>query len=479
MTPGRARLVALVVAATFFMEYLDGTVIVTALPAMSADFARPVVVLSIGVTAYLLTLAVFIPLSGWVADRFGTRDVFTAAIVVFTAGSILCGGCSSLGPFVAARIVQGLGGAMMVPVGRLAVLRTTEKSALTSAIALITWPALAAPLLGPPIGGFLTTYASWRWIFFLNVPVGVVAIILARHLVPNLRSEQRRRFDVPGFLLSGLALALIMEGAELVAGQGPVWSGPAMLAVGAGLGALAVRHGLRAPQPMLNMAPLAVQTFRVTVTAGTIFRISIGTIPFLLPLLFQLGFGMDAADAGVLVMATALGNISIKPLTTAILRRWGFRTVAVATGLLGAVVLVAFARLHPGTPLWWMLPLLFVGGVARSMQFTVIGTLSFADVAPAAMSSASTLASVSMQLANGLGVAIAAAILHLAAVHHGGAPNLADFHVTFLLVAALTLCGVPSFLRLPHTAGAEVSRHRVGSGRGVQPSSAGASKEAR
>ena len=460
MTPGRSKLVALVVAATFFMEYLDGTVIVTALPAMAAEFARPVVVLSIGVTAYLLTLAVFIPLSGWIADRYGTRDVFTTAIAVFTLGSILCGACSSLWPFVAARVVQGLGGAMMVPVGRLAVLRTTEKSALANAIALITWPALAAPLLGPPVGGFLTTYASWRWIFYLNVPFGVAAIILALRLLPNLHGEQRRRFDLKGFLLSGLALAMIMESAELMAGQGPAWSGPALLVVGAALGLAAVRHGLHARQPMLSMAPLAIPTFRVTVTAGTIFRISIGTIPFLLPLLFQLGFGMDAASAGLLVLATSLGNISIKPLTTGILRRWGFRNVAVATGLLGAAILLAFARLFPSTPLWWMLPLLFAGGLARSMQYTVLATLSFADIAPAGMSSASTLASVSQQLANGLGVAVAAALLHVAALHHGGPPRLADFHTVFLLVAALTLCGIPAFLRLPRAAGAEVSGHR-------------------
>ncbi len=461
MTPGRARLVALIVAATFFMEYLDGTVIVTALPAMAVDFARPVVVLSIGITAYLLTLAVFIPLSGWVADRFGTRDVFTAAIVIFTVGSMLCGACSSLWPFVAARVVQGLGGAMMVPVGRLAVLRTTEKAALTSAIALITWPGLMAPLLGPPVGGFLTTYASWRWIFFLNVPVGLAAIVLALRLVPNLRSEQRRRFDVTGFVLSGLALALIMEGAELVAGQGPAWSGPVLLVLGAAFGMLALRHGQRARQPMLDTSPLAIATFRVTVTAGTIFRVTIGTIPFLLPLLFQVGFGLDAAHAGLLVLATSLGNISIKPLTTGILRRWGFRDVAVATGVAGALVLVAFARLFPGTPLWWMVPLLFAGGLARSMQFTVLGTLSFADIAPPGMSSASTLASVSQQMANGLGVAVAAAVLHLTALRHGGGPNLADFHLTFLIVALVTLAGLPAFLRLPRAAGAEVSGHRL------------------
>ena len=203
MTPARARTVALIVAGTFFMEFLDGTVIATALPAMAADFHQPAVALSIGISAYLLTLAVFIPLSGWMADRYGTRDVFLAAIAIFTGASMLCGLCDGLWPFVAARVLQGLGGAMMVPVGRLTVLRTTQKSALVGAIALLTWPALAAPVLGPPVGGLLTTYASWRWIFYLNVPLGLLAIALSAALMPNLRQEARRRFDTIGFLLSG------------------------------------------------------------------------------------------------------------------------------------------------------------------------------------------------------------------------------------------------------------------------------------
>ena len=461
MTPSRARAVALIVAATFFMEYLDGTVIVTALPAMALTFARPVVELSLGITAYLLTLAVFIPLSGWVADRFGTRDVFLAAIITFTAGSMLCGACNGLWPFVAARVLQGLGGAMMVPVGRLVVLRTTERSALTNAIALITWPALAAPLLGPVVGGFLTTYLSWRWIFYLNVPVGLVCIALAWRLMPNLHSDQRRPFDVVGFVLSGLALALIMQGAELVSSPGPAWLGPAIMLAGSALGVLAVRHSLRARAPMLDMTPLWVPTFRVTVTAGTIFRASIGTIPFLLPLLFQVGFGLDAAASGLLMLAASGGNIGMKPLTTGILRRWGFRDVAVVTGVIGAIALFACAGLTASTPLWWLLPLIFVGGMARSMQFTVLSTLSFADITPRVMSSASSLASVSQQMAQGLGVAMAAAILHLVALRHGGGPMLADFHVTFVIVGLVTLTGLPAFLRLPRAAGAEVSGHRA------------------
>ncbi len=443
------------------MEFLDGTVIATALPAMAVDFQEPVVALSVGISAYLLTLAVFIPLSGWVADRFGTRDVFVAAILVFTGASMLCGLSTGLWSFVAARVLQGIGGAMMVPVGRLTVLRTTEKTALVGAIALLTWPALAAPVLGPPVGGFLTTYASWRWIFYLNVPLGLIAIGLSAALMPNLRSERVRPFDRPGFVLSGLSLALIMEGTELISGSGPVWSGPAMLLAGGLIGLAAIRHGLRATHPMLDLSPMRVQTFAVTATGGTIFRVTISTIPFLLPLLFQIGFGLDAFHSGLLVLATFLGNIGMKPMTTSVMRRWGFRDVAVVTGVLAALTLAACAWLYPSTPIAVIVVLLFAGGLARSMQFTVLNTLSFVDIAPAAMSAASSLASVAMQMSIGLGVALGAAVLHLVAARHGGPPVLADFHLVFLLIAALMLTGLPPFLRLPRDAGAEVSGHRA------------------
>ncbi len=260
----------------------------------------------------------FIPLSGWVADRYGTRDVFLAAIAIFTAASMLCGLCDGLWPFVAARVLQGMGGAMMVPVGRLAVLRTTEKAALVGAIALLTWPALAAPVLGPPVGGLLTTYASWRWIFYLNVPLGLLAMACSPALMPNLREAARRRSTWPGFLLSGAALALLMEGLELVSGEGPGWAAP-----GAAGGRTAAGRGRGAPRaartkaPMLDLSALRVPTFLATVTGGTVFRVTIGTVPFLLPLLFQIGFGLDAFQSGMLVLATFLGNIGMKPFTTA------------------------------------------------------------------------------------------------------------------------------------------------------------------
>ncbi len=461
MTPGRARIVALIVAGTFFMEFLDGTVIATALPAMAHDFGRPPVALSIGISAYLLTLAVFIPLSGWVADRYGTRDVFLAAIVTFTCASMLCGLCDGLWQFVGARVLQGLGGAMMVPVGRLTVLRTTEKSALVGAIALLTWPALAAPVLGPPVGGLLTTYASWRWIFYLNVPLGLLAIGLSAALMPNLREEARRRFDLPGFLLSGLALALVMEGTELASGDGAGWAAPVVLLAGVALGVAAVRHGLRAPAPMLELSPLRVPTFLATVTGGTIFRVTIGTVPFLLPLLFQIGFGLDAFQSGMLVLATFLGNIGMKPFTTAVMRRWGLRNTGVITGVLAALAMALCCLLYPSTPVPILVLVLFAGGLTRSMQFTVLNTLAFVDIPSKGMSAASSVSSVAQQMSVGLGVALGAAVLHLVTLRHGGPPSLADFHIVFVLVAVAMLAGLPSLTRLPATAGSEVSGHRT------------------
>ncbi len=461
MTPKRARIVALIVAAAFFMEFLDGTVIATALPAMARDFGRPAVTLSVGISAYLLTLAVFIPLSGWVADRYGTRDVFTGAIALFTVASLLCGLSDGLWQFVGARVLQGLGGAMMVPVGRLAVLRTTEKAALVGAIALLTWPALAAPVLGPVVGGILTTYASWRWIFLLNLPLGLAAISASWLLMPNLRGEERRRFDVAGFILSGLSLSLVMEGLELVSGEGLDWRAPAVLAAGLVLGVAAVRHGLRATQPLLDLSILRIQTFALTVTGGALFRVTIGTAPFLLPLLFQIGFGLDAFHSGMFVLATFLGNLGMKPFTTSIVRRWGFRDTGVVTGLLASLTMALCALLTPSTPVPVLVVLLFAGGLARSMQFTVLATLGFADVPPPRMSGASTLASVAQQMATGMGVAMGAALLHLVTLRHDGPPLLADFHLVFVLVAVLMLAGLPPFIRLPRTAGAEVSGHRA------------------
>lgn len=457
-----ARAMALLVAATFFMEYLDGSVLATALPAMARDFRIGPVSLGIGISAYLLTLAVFIPVSGWVADRFGTRSVFTAAIAIFTAASALCALCDGLWPFVAARVLQGIGGAMMVPVGRLVVLRTTEKRHLVQAIALLTWPALAAPILGPPVGGFLVAYASWRWIFLINLPVGLAAIALARILMPNLMSDDRRPFDWPGFVLTGGALATLMEALELTGQPGVAWPVAAgLLAAGLAMGVAAVRHAGRVLHPMLDLSAMRIQTFAVTQTGGMIFRVVIGTVPFLLPLMFQVGFGLDAFHAGLLMLGVFVGNLLMKFATLRVLRRWGHRTAGVATAVAASLSMLGCAMLYPATPLALLLPVLMIGGLSRSMQFTLLGTLSFADVPPARMSGASSLSSVTQQMSSGLGVALGAALLHVVVGLNGRVtPVLVDFHVVFAVLAGLTLLGVPFLLRLPADAGAEVSGYK-------------------
>ncbi len=462
MTGQRSRLVALIVAGSAFMEFLDGTVIATALPAMAHDFGVAPVSLSIGISAYLLMLAVFIPLSGWMADRFGTRIILMAAIAIFTDASALCGLSDGMWSFVAARVVQGIGGAMMVPVGRLTVLRSTEKKDLVGAVALLTWPALAAPVLGPVAGGFLTTYASWRWIFYINVPLGLVALALARVVMPQLRAEERTAFDLPGFLLSGASLAMLMEGLEMTGQGGAPWEyAVALVVAGLAVGVLSIRHARRAAQPMLDLWALRVPTFVGMLYGGSIFRLTISAAPFLQPLMFQEGFGFDAFHSGLLVLVTFLGNLGMKTMTTQILRRWGFRNVGLVNGVLVALLLAACALLSPSTPVAIMVAVLFAGGLVRSMQFSVTNTLAFADVPSAKMSGAASLSSAVQQMTMGIGVAVGAAGLHLAMVLRGGStPVLSDFHMAFLLVGVLSLAGLPTFIKMPVTAGAEVSGHR-------------------
>ena len=430
---------ALLVAGAFFMELLDGTIIVTALPRMAASLGTATVDLHIGITAYLLTVAVFILPGGWAADRFGTRTVFTAAIAVFTVGSILCGMANSVEAFVAARVLQGLGGAMMVPVGRLAVLRTAAKPDLLRAIATLTWPGLTAPLLGPPLGGYVAEHFSWRWIFWINAPLGLIGIVLALRLVPQLRPNGRRPFDNIGFALAAAWCLCATLALDLVGEGGASWTGAAVLAAGGGAVApLFWRHLHRHAQPLIDPAPFKVPTFRLTMLTGSAMRTLIGAMPFLLPLLFQLGFGMDPFHAGLLVLTLFAGNLGIKPLTSPILRRCGFRAVLVGNGLLQAATMAAFATVTPATPLGAVVALLALSGASRSLQFTALNTLAFADVPEPWMAPANTWFSVAFQLSLGLGVAIGAVVLRLASAMAGlDVPSLTEFHAAF---AALALC---------------------------------------
>ena len=461
----RPKQIALLVAGAFFMENLDGTVIATALPQMALSFHASPVDLNMGMTAYMLTLAVFIPVSGWIADRLGPRTVFSFAIALFTVASILCGFANSLTQFTAARILQGVGGAMMVPVGRLVVLRITEKKDLMIAIAYITWPGLVAPVLGPPLGGFITTYSSWRWIFYLNVPLGVVALALALWWVRNDQELGSRPFDWSGFALAGTACVAFMYSLELMGRQDSHW-----IPVGAFFGYsllagwLAVRHMHRAAHPLIDFATLRIKTFSVSMWGGSLFRIAIMATPFLLPLLFQVAFHMNAFQSGLLVLAMFAGNLMMKTATTPLLRHFGFRTALIANGVLSGLFIAGCGFLTPQTPRIAILTLLFLHGLTRSMQFTSLNTLAFVDIPKSLMSSATSFSAVVQQMGMGLGVAVGAVMLRAAEwVRHenSGIPSLTDFHIAFWLVGLIALLAVLDCFGLEHHAGAEVTGHQA------------------
>jgi EmrB/QacA subfamily drug resistance transporter len=461
----KSKAISILVATAFFMENLDGTVIATALPQMGVSFHANPVDLNIGMTAYLLMLAVFIPISGWVADRVGTRTVFVSAIAVFTVSSVLCGLSNGIWTFTGARVIQGIGGAMMMPVGRLVVLRTTEKHNLIDAITFITWPGLIAPVVGPPLGGFITTYASWHWIFFLNVPLGIIGMALSSRIIPNLKEDRVKPFDWIGFVLSASACVSFVYGMELVGRQTAQWKPTAAyLIAGCVLGLFAVLHLLRAPAPLLNLDLLKIKTFAISLQGGSLFRIAISVSPFLLPLMFQIGFGLNAFQSGLLMLGLFLGNLLMKSVVTPILRRFGFRTVLTTNGILNAILMASFALLFPQTPRIIMLFILFVNGLSRSMQFTAVGTLAFADIAKPDMSSATSFFSMITQMSMGMGVAVGAIALRIGGFLDGnsaGAPTTKEFHIAFLLVAILSVVATLDCFLLALDAGATVSGHRL------------------
>ena len=456
---------ALLVAGAFFMEFLDGTVIATALPDMARDFGVTAVELNIGISAYPITLAVLIPASGWIADRFGARAIFTLALAIFTLASVFCGLSTEVHIFVAMRILQGVGGALMVPVGRLAVLRTTPKHQLIKAIATLTRPALVAPIIGPPLGGFITRYASWHWIFFINVPLGLAAIILSLRIIPDIRETERRSFDLSGFITTSVAMVSLVTAMERLGDRQPqIWPTLALAALGFGCLLYSIRHFRRAVAPMVRLDALQVPTFRVTMYGGSLFRASISAVPFLLPLLFQVGFGMDPFHSGLLVLAVFVGNLTIKPATTPLIRWLGFRRLLLINGALNVCSLLACALLTPQTPVWAIMLILYLGGVFRSIQFTGVSTLAFADVPAAQMSDANTLFSTASQLAVGLGITLGAIGIRLGEqvgdwLHLTELPGI-SFRLSFVFIALICLVGMIDSLHLAKTAGSSVSEKK-------------------
>ncbi|TLM87243.1 MFS transporter [Pseudarthrobacter sp. NamE5] len=450
---------ALLVAATFFMEFLDGTVLTTAIPNIAADFAVPAADVNITMTAYLLTVAVGIPLSGWLAERFGARRVFCLAIAVFTVASLACSLSQDLTMLTASRILQGAGGAMMVPVGTLVVLRGTPKSELLRATAFLVWPGLLAPVLAPLVGGALTTYLSWHWIFLINLPLGAVAFIAAFRLVPATTGDPGRRLDWPGLLLTTAGVGALVVGLELASTHPDLpWAGISALSGAAALtgAVLWMRHS---PNPLFDLGVFRTRTFRAMATGGFIYRLTISSIPFLLPLMFQQGFGWTPLHAGIMVAAVFIGNIGIKPATTPLIRRFGFKAMLVFASLASAVTFALCALLTPETPQALTFALLVCSGAFRSIGFSAYASVQYADIVPAQLTSANTVSATLVQLGTGTGIAVAALLIRS---FHGLAAFPQDpagpFRGAFLAMALLMLASTADSLFLPRHAGAEVSR---------------------
>ena len=460
-TSRRSRLTALIVACALFMQNLDSTVISTALPSIARAFGAEPVHMNVALTAYLLSLAVFIPASGWVADRFGAKQVFRLAIVIFTLGSVLCGQSDSLGELVAARVFQGLGGAMMVPVGRLLLLRTVPKHELVAAMAWLSTPALLGPVLGPPIGGFIVDWFSWRAIFDINIPVGILGVVLVTLYVEDVREPPRAGFDWRGFALSGTALASLMFGLETI-GRGIFAPAVPIAAIATGLaaGLLYGWHAKRHATPLIDFSLLRYRTFLVAVAGGTLFRIGIGAIPFLLPMMLQLTFGKSATESGLITFASSLGALAMKPAATGALRLFGFRDTLLANCGISAVFLGMVALFQPAWPMALIYVILLGGGFFRSLQFTAYNALAYADIPRERMSFATgfyaTVQQVSMTLGVSIGAASLTVTMALAGTHE---PRLADFATAFLVVSALSLASLPVTLLLPRDAARELSGH--------------------
>ncbi len=454
----RYGLTALIVACALFMESLDGTVISTSLPAIAADLHRDPISLKLALTSYLLSLAIFIPASGWAADRFGARTIFRSAIIVFTLGSILCGFSSTLWEFVGARVIQGIGGAMMVPVGRLVLLRTVPKAEVINALSYLTIPALLGPLFGPLVGGFITTYFHWRWIFFINVPIGILGVALVSRFIQNVHGEAWP-LDVRGFLLSGAGLGLLIFGMTL-AGHGIVGGSIVLVLVIAGMVLLGLYylHARTAKFPILDLNLLKVQTFRAAVTGGSLFRVGVGATPLLLPLMLQVGFGLNSFQSGSITFITSLGAMAMKATAAPILRTFGFRRVLLFNSVLSSTILGCYGFFTPTTPHLLMMGLLLCGGFFRSLEFPSVNAITYADIDQAMLSRATSFSSVAHQLSLSLGITIGALLLESSQAIHGTAQiTRADFPWAFLGVAVISVSSVLVFRTLPANAGIHLS----------------------
>lgn len=459
-----AFIVPLIVACSMFMENVDATVIVTSLPALARDLGQDPITLKLAVTSYVIGLGVFIPICGWVADRFGSRNVFRTAIGIFMTGSLLCAASRSLEMFVAARFVQGIGGAMMVPVGRIIIFRSLPKSDFIRAVNYLTVPALLGPVVGPPLGGFITTYLHWRLIFFVNIPIGILGIWLANRHIANMHEEHPGPLDWLGFLLSAGGASLFMLGLSLVGGElVSNTKAVTMCVIGAFLLVAYWFYAQRAERPVLDLKFLRIPSFNASVAGGSLFRIGLGAVPFLLPLALQEGLGMTAFASGAITCASAFGSIFMKAIVSRVLGRFGFRRTLVVNAAVAGAAIAIYGAFSPGTPVWLIWFIVLAGGIFPSLQFTGLNSLAYADIPSKDIGRATSVASVIQQVSLGLGVTIAGIVLQ---VSHRiqGHPTIvwSDFWPAFLVVGLFSVASIPVTLRLPANAGDEIARGRRG-----------------
>ncbi|MGI4815073.1 MAG: DHA2 family efflux MFS transporter permease subunit [Janthinobacterium lividum] len=459
----RRRVVLLIVACPLFLQNLDTSIMATALPSISRSLDVPVLHLNLAITAYLLSLAVFLPASGWLADRFGTRRMFCWAIALFSLGSALCGLAQNLPELVVFRILQGMGGAMMVPVGRLILLRSTPANDMVNAMIWFTVPGVIGRLAGPLLGGLIVTLGSWRWIFLLNVPFGILGVVMSLRFVDDFRENFSERFDSMGFLLLSIGLVGMVGGFE-TSGKSlvPVSLTLASIVIGCVLVAAYLYLSKRHPAPIIDFKVLHHGAFRTSVIGGMPLRVAIGASPFLLPLMFQLGFGLTPLVSGSLSVATAVGSLTTRAIISRTIRTIGFRSLLISACAISGLFYFCYGLFEPSTPHLLIFVVLLVGGLCNSVGMTALNSLGYSDIPQRSMSRASALASMAQQLSLSIGVSLGAALLSLTAFMHGGSAahlTASDFGPAFAVVGAMTWTSLFFFFKLDREVGAEL-RHR-------------------
>lgn len=457
--PPSAKLILWLVAVGFFMQTLDTTIVNTALPSMAASLGQHPLQMQSVVIAYALTMAMAIPASGWLADRHGTRRMFTLAILLFVSGSIACALSARFEQLVAARVLQGLGGALLLPVGRLAVLRTFPRERFLHAMSFVAIPGLVGPLIGPTLGGWLVEVASWHWIFLINVPVGVLGMVLSQRYMPEGPRLRSARFDVAGFVLLSAAMVLLSLALDGLAGFGPgVGQVPALLILGLASLAGYALHARRHPRPLFPPRLFATDNFRIGLLGNLFARIGSGAMPFLIPLLLQLGMGFSPMHAGMMMLPVAFAAILSKRAVAPLVQRFGYRRALVGNTLMLGTLVMLFAQVAPGQPWWLHLPLLLGFGAVNSLQFTMMNTVTLMDLDTAEASAGNSMLSMVQMLAMSLGVSVAGALLGVfaqPAAAAAGAPALAAFRATFALVGMATMVSAFVFWRLGAPAGGD------------------------